>query len=727
MSPEQLERLSRAIAELEARLARLDREAGGIRGDLAALRASVAADAAERVEAARVEVAPAAAAAATIAVDATTHAAEPMPRAAEWTTRAAEPIPSAAEPTMRSAEPTTRAAESLADAGDGGFEQQVALVWFARLGALVLLCGVGYLYSYAVDRNWISPLARCLLGAGIGVALVGAAELLRRSTHALYVQVLLGLGVSFLYLSDYAAYSFYGLLTAPIALRVAAVISFAGGLLAMRHRSQAVFVFSLLGGFLAPLLLSTGEDQPAALFAYLLAVSASSLIVSLRERFLYAAWIAIAGAQLLFFAWYVHFFDASRAYHALPSRVAALGAVAVFTLETLVVYRRARGVFAQPMSLAFLLEALLFGHAGANALLFDQPLLAIAALLVLAFVAVVLLLREEQPVLMALPLVAGWVALAQLSSSVGPSWPLLGMLLWAAVYFAAAARDVVASEGVLAASRLLTASLAGIAAVALGLAHTGDDNELVRAALVAAVGVADGALAFLLRRRAAGRAVNLLVGQSIALLAIAAQFAFAPNVVTLAWALVATLAIVLAAQVNERDWLRFGLALWTVTLVRCFFRAFTPRVVIEIELCGCALALFAAWLAVRRQSASGFRFWSGWLLTAGHVLLLWALLMRLAAWVPALPDTLVLAGYATLLVAGGFVFRERQNRYLGLVLFGVTIAKLVSWDVFHRDVLFRVLVLIGVGVLLLGASFLYARYGRRLITFVRDGELRQPE
>jgi len=82
-----------------------------------------------------------------------------------------------------------------------------------------------------------------------------------------------------------------------------------------------------------------------------------------------------------------------------------------------------------------------------------------------------------------------------------------------------------------------------------------------------------------------------------------------------------------------------------------------------------------------------------------------------------------LEAYAALLVAGGFVFRERRHRYLGLGLFAITIAKLVLWDVFHRDVLFRVLVLIGVGLLLLGASFLYARHGRRLLTLVRDGEM----
>lgn len=811
MSNEQLERLTRIIGELEARLARLDRESGAIREDLALLRDGVqralfaeTVTILARAPLADAEVAPvvapspvaspattrATAAAATTpatadaartsetaaaaTTSATTHAtadaatthataaaATTSATAAAATTNAtadAATTPATHAPHLAasaaaaqaqdvttsaaaaSAKRAQNAAETLssparppvadadeAHAAHDGFEQQVALVWFARLGALVLLCGVGYLYSYAVERHWISPLARCLLGAGVGVALIGGAELLRRTTHALYVQVLLGLGVSFLYLSDYAAYSFYGLLTAPMALRLAAVISFVGGFLATRHRSQAIFIFSLLGGFLAPIILSTGEDQPAALFAYLLAISATSLVVSLRQRFLYAAWTAVAGTQLLFFGWYFHFFSASgglsvaRDYATLEARTTALIAVALFTLEALVVHRRTRGLFAPPTPLAFLLVALLFGHAGLFALLFDQPLVAIAALLVLAFVAA-LLLRDEPPELMTVPLVAGWIAIAQLPASDGLSVPLIGMLAWAAVYFATSARALVAGAEALAASRLLPVSLAGIAAVELSLAHSGDD-VMLRALLVAAVAIADGALAFTLRRRQAGRAVNLLVGQSFALVAMAMDFAFLASLVTLMWSILATTQLVLAAREEETDWLGFSLALWTVTLMRAVARAFAADVIIELELVVCAIGLIASWTVVRRHALPAFRRWSGWLLTAGHLLLLASLLVRLASAAPELPDTLVIAVYATLLVAGGFVFRERQNRYLGLTLFSVTIAKLLLWDIFHRDVLFRVLVLIGVGVLLLGASFLYARYGRRLITLVRDGEL----
>ncbi|HEX4457428.1 MAG TPA: DUF2339 domain-containing protein, partial [Polyangia bacterium] len=457
MNDEKLERLSRVIAELEARLARVDREASGIREDLTALRASVERASSTESAAVRANLAYVdAAATATSPTAAPETIALPTPPSSSATYTTAATAERVAAPSAAPAPSRTPVVDATADGG--GLEQQVALVWFARVGALVLLCGVGYLYSYAVDRNWISPLARCLLGATIGFALIGGAELLRRTTHALYVQVLLGLGVSFLYLSDYAAYSFYALLTAPMALRLAAVISFGGGLIATRHRSQAIFIFSLLGGFLAPILLSTGQDQPVALFAYLLAIGATSLVVSLRKRFLYAAWVAIAGTQLLFFGWYFHFFSANgfasvtNAYATLSARSSALIAVVVFTLEALVVHRRSRAAFAPPTPLAFLIVALLFGHAGAIALLFDLPLVATPALFFLAILAA-LFLRDEASELLAVPLIAGWLALSSLPASVGLSLPMLGMLAWAAAYFAASVEKLVADSGPLAASR----------------------------------------------------------------------------------------------------------------------------------------------------------------------------------------------------------------------------------------------------------------------------------
>src|SRR5262249_47880584 len=65
--------------------------------------------------------------------------------------------------------------------------------------------------------------------------------------------------------------------------------------------------------------------------------------------------------------------------------------------------------------------------------------------------------------------------------------------------------------------------------------------------------------------------------------------------------------------------------------------------------------------------------------------------------------------------------RDRTHRYLGLGLFAPTLLKLALWDVWQLPRAYQILVLIAVGALLLGASFLYARFGRRIVAMLRDG------
>ena len=56
--------------------------------------------------------------------------------------------------------------------------EEIALVWFTRIGAAILLLGVAYFFKYAVDNNWIGPLGRVALGA-----LAGAARPRLRRSH----------------------------------------------------------------------------------------------------------------------------------------------------------------------------------------------------------------------------------------------------------------------------------------------------------------------------------------------------------------------------------------------------------------------------------------------------------------------------------------------------------------------------------------------------------------
>jgi uncharacterized membrane protein len=81
---------------------------------------------------------------------------------------------------------------------------------------------------------------------------------------------------------------------------------------------------------------------------------------------------------------------------------------------------------------------------------------------------------------------------------------------------------------------------------------------------------------------------------------------------------------------------------------------------------------------------------------------------------PGAGSTLAWAGLATALVGAGFVRASRLTRSLGLGLFAATVLKVALWDLWTLGRAWQVSVLLGVGALLLVASYFYARRGGRV-------------
>ena len=77
-------------------------------------------------------------------------------------------------------------------------------------------------------------------------------------------------------------------------------------------------------------------------------------------------------------------------------------------------------------------------------------------------------------------------------------------------------------------------------------------------------------------------------------------------------------------------------------------------------------------------------------------------------------------GYAALLLAVGIRVRQPWARYLGLGIFGVTLVKMVTIDLWHLEMLHRTIAFIGLGVLMIACSFLYNRF-RELIVGPAEG------
>lgn len=147
---------------------------------------------------------------------------------------------------------------------------------FARLGAVMLLIGVGFLLKYASDAGWIG------LPFRLGVIVVGALGLfgfgwrLRHSRPG-YSVALQGTAFGVLYLTIFAAFRLYGLLPPTPAFGLLAGLGAAMCLLSVRQEAQVLAGLGVLGAFLAPVLAnggSGGGGGPAALFGYYLLVNA---------------------------------------------------------------------------------------------------------------------------------------------------------------------------------------------------------------------------------------------------------------------------------------------------------------------------------------------------------------------------------------------------------------------------------------------------------------------
>lgn len=180
--------------------------------------------------------------------------------------------PAEAHPPVDQSEAWPRAHES---GGQPPLENALAWIknWITtgnpvvKVGIVVLFFGVSFLLKYAADHSLLPPELR-LAGAGLlGIVLLAMGWRLRQAKpgFALLVQ---GGGVGVLYLTIFSATRFLHILSPVWALILMTCAVVFSGMLAVLQNASALAVFGAAGGFLAPVLLSTGQGSHVHLFAY---------------------------------------------------------------------------------------------------------------------------------------------------------------------------------------------------------------------------------------------------------------------------------------------------------------------------------------------------------------------------------------------------------------------------------------------------------------------------
>src|SRR3981189_295559 len=81
---------------------------------------------------------------------------------------------------------------------------------------------------------------------------------------------------------------------------------------ALGRDSQRIAMLSMLGGFLTPLLVSTGRDEQIALFTYIFILCAGLLIMAWRRDWRWLAPVSFVLTQFYFWGWYDTFYQATK-------------------------------------------------------------------------------------------------------------------------------------------------------------------------------------------------------------------------------------------------------------------------------------------------------------------------------------------------------------------------------------------------------------------------------
>ncbi len=138
-----------------------------------------------------------------------------------------------------------------------------------KVGVGILFIGLAFLAKFASEHVRIPIEVRLALIALAAIVLLVFGWRLRHRRRG-YAEVLQGGAVGVLYLTLFAAFRLYGVLAVGPVFALMVAVAALSAALAVLQDARALAVIGALGGFATPILISTGQGNYIALFAYYL-------------------------------------------------------------------------------------------------------------------------------------------------------------------------------------------------------------------------------------------------------------------------------------------------------------------------------------------------------------------------------------------------------------------------------------------------------------------------
>jgi uncharacterized membrane protein len=627
--------------------------------------------------------------------------------------------------------------------------------WLAKIGVVALVFGIGFFLKLAFDNNWIGETGRVALGLGLGLAFLGAGEYWQKR-YPIWSQPITGGGIAILYLSIFAAFSFYQLMPPLPALGLSFLVTVTGAGLALRNESMAIAVLGIMGGFLTPVLLSEHLPDERILLGYVLVLDLGVLALATFRNWRWFTLLGLLGSLALFGFWldgldpglllaqagitaiFVIFIGATTLFHIIWKRVPLPMDLSLMVINATAYFGISYGLLFEEFRLWMggftLLLATIYGTLGYAVLKRSQEqvylsLFSLAVALIFLTIAI--------PVQLAGP----WVSIA---------WAVEGtVLIWLSFTLK---MNPMRWMGML----VFLIFSAWLLFIDTPAAFRADLRPLLNPYTLAyVVAIAATSLsAFLLHRERAtlqageNNVFTAFLALGSLFLGVAVPVQVSGMWIPIAWAIEGVALIWLSFRLNVYQLRLFALGLFAVMVVRLLaFETFSVDLRTFSPIINERFAAFVAGIVA--FYAAAYISWGGkdkllteqeWriipaFLFAANLLTLWVLSAEVISTVDAaLPDvarsivnnlkslslSMLWALYATLLIVLGFARQLRWVRWAGLALLMVPVIKLFVFDVFELEQGYRVAAFMSLGAILVAGGFLYQRFRGAIREFLLD-------
>lgn len=229
---------------------------------------------------------------------------------------------------------------SYVSASDSNLESRIGSHWLNRIGIAALLIGASYFLKYAFDNGWIGPTGRIAIGLVAGIGVVLWSERFRSRGYRVFSYSLKAVGIGTLYLSLWAAFQVYNLVSSGTAFACMVAVTAATCAMAITQDAEILAVFAIAGGFSTPVLLSTGVNREISLFSYLLLLDVGLLVLMVFKPWRRLLWLGYLGTLSLYLAWYAEFYTRPQLD---PTLIFATLFFAIFAVAPIFMLRQDNG------------------------------------------------------------------------------------------------------------------------------------------------------------------------------------------------------------------------------------------------------------------------------------------------------------------------------------------------------------------------------------------------